>query len=99
VVGKLRCEDGTPIFHKWTTRRRDGQTRENLYNVLQDANQQDKTFVTLKKLKGKIVRQHAPLHRPLLHNDDEDKIVYENPSLYHTPKLRKRQDSWTVDGI
>ena len=54
---------------------------------------------TLQKLKAKIVRLHHAIHqRLLLDNEGHDRIMDEDPSLYHTLKLRRRRESRMVDG-
>ena len=86
-----------------TGRRRDRQTLENFYydaicTVLQADTITDSSYVTLKTLKAKIVRLHMEPHKRLfLHMDEQDKFEDETPSLYHLLKLRKRQESRTID--
>jgi len=88
-----------------TNRRRDRKTLENfyydaIYNILQDATLTDTTYVTLKKLKAKIVRlHHEPTQRLLLHTEDQDKCEDETPSLYHILQMRKRQESRMIDRV
>ena len=88
-----------------TNRRRDRQILENfyydaIYTVLQEATLMDTTYVTLKKLKAKIVRlHHEPKQRLFLHTEDQDKYEDETPSLYHVLKMWKRQESRMIDRV
>jgi hypothetical protein len=75
------------FINEGPARRRDHQTLGNFYhdalcNVLQDRNQQETTFVTLKNLKVKILHlHHAPHQRLFLDTDAQDGILDEEPSL------------------
>ena len=88
-----------------TNRCWDHQTLENfyydaLYTVLHADTITDRSYVTLKKLKAKIVRLHQEPQKLLfLHTNEQDKCEDEMPSLYHVLRLRKRQESRTIDRV
>jgi len=82
-----------------TTRRRDRQTMENFcYEVLNNLLRAPTDHLTkatkLKHMKAKFTRLHHEEYKlPFLNNAERDSIRYENPSLYHLIRARKRQET------
>jgi len=104
VVGKIAKRMMRQIVtQEGTSRRRDRQTLENfyyeaIYTALQEDNLRGTTFLTLKQLKAKIVRQYyEPHHHLFLDNDDQNKIEDEEPSLHHL--LKRYSCVSSVNGV
>jgi len=73
---------------------------EVLYNLIRAQTDHATKATTLKHMKAKITRlHHEEQKRLFLNNADRDRIDDESPSLYHSIRARKRQETRTVQTI
>jgi len=94
IVCQIFTSEGTNF--RWDRQNLENVYYDAIYTVLQADTITDSFYVTLKKLKAKIVRLHQePQKRLFLHMDEQDKCEDETRSLYHVLRLRRRQESRT----
>ena len=73
---------------------------EATYDVLQEPIQHNQKITVLKTLKAKIARlNNISRQKLMIDAGDEDRILGETPSLHHTIKARKRQESRKITQI
>ena len=76
-------------------RRRVAKIMENhyyecMYAALRDKRPPDETFVTLNRLRAKIVNLHSvPLQKVLCDTDEHDTQPYEQPTLFHVLRMQE----------
>lgn len=98
MIKKLFIKEGTE-------RRRDRQTMETfyyetIYSILQDETMRNNVSTKLKELKARIVRlHHTEQQQRLLDVDEQDRMMEEQPSIFHIVKARKRQEKKTIHSI
>jgi hypothetical protein len=71
-----------------------------MYAGIRNATNTDTLHVTLKELKGKILRlHHGPNQRLFLGTEEQDKQKDEIPTLHHLLRQRKRQQSRLISKV
>jgi hypothetical protein len=71
-----------------------------MYASIRDVTNADTLHVTLKELKGKIIRlNHGPNQRLFLGSEEQEKQNDEQPTLFHLLRQRRRQQSRLISKV
>ena len=88
-----------------TAKLREAKIMENhyyecIYELLQDNRPPDEKFVTLNRLRGKIINLHCvPLQKILCNTNENNKQPNEQPTLFHVLRLQKRRSTRVIRHI
>ena len=69
-----------------------------IYDILQDTYPHDRASIALHQLKDRTVRVHST-RQVFPDNSEHDRIVGEEPTLYHILKRRRRQESRMINSV
>jgi hypothetical protein len=86
-------------------KRREAKIMENhdyecIYEVLQDNRHPDEKFVTLNRLRAKIINLHSvTLQNILCDTDEHDKQPDEQPTVFYVLRMQKRRSARIIRHI